>query len=510
MKKRTLSVLLILAMLFTAAAPGLAAVEWDPTHEVTLTLFADITWLAWDALDGICAQFMKENTGITINMVKATDSNQLSLMISSGELPDLICATTDNNAMYDLSDSDLCYSYNELIEAYCPDWEISPVEQALNSYYSTDGKFYMLMNNFNTIEELEQSPYKARNIDNFYIRGDLYEQLGSPEIHDTETFMEVLEAAKEQFPEVIPMVFQMRNYKAFSHLVGFDTGMPTDTDGNYVYQTSDPKFKEFWAVINECYRRGFITEENFSFTSDDQQLSLMSAGSAFMITNFFSGAKGFTNMVQQSVPDAYYMELPVMDNYKNTKSVTGWQGLFITRNCSDPETAIKLVRWVKQPEIMRAIQSGYEGIDYSYDENGILVMGDRYNESSANGTVATDYTPMHYILSSSSFISECESNYANASEYEREIYAEAWDKTNWSNVLGLCNPSASSDEGVIKISLDELVSEYFGICCLSKTEEEFEANYAKMLEEAEAIGVETLNAYLSETYKTLSEQLGTR
>ncbi len=510
MKKRLISLLVALLLVVSAAVPALAEVEWDPTKEVKLTMFADITWLAWDALDGICAQFMAENTGVTIELTKATDANQLALMIASGNLPDLICATVDNNAPYDLSDPDLCYSYNELIAQYQPDWIVPEVEQAINGYYSKDGQFYMLLNNFNTIEELKNSPYKALNFDQFYVRGDIYEAIGSPEIHDTDSFMSVLETVKNDYPDMIPMVFQMRNYKAFSTLVGFDTGMPVDTEGNFVYQTSDPLFKEYWRIINECYRKGYITAENFAFTTDDQQLELMANGSAFMITNFFSGAKSFSNMVQQSVPGASFIELPIMDNYARTKSVTGWQGVFITRKCSDPETAIKLIRWVKEPQIQRSIQSGFEGIDYYYDEAGILHMGERYIKSSNNGTVATDYTPMHYNLSSSSFISECESNYANASEYEREIYAEAWDAQSWSNVLGLVRPTSTSDEGIIKSSLDSLVSEYFAIVCMSETEEDFETNYAEMLAEADEIGVAQLNTFLTETYNSLCEQMGSK
>ena len=68
---------------------------------------------------------------------------------------------------------------------------------------------------------------------------------------------------------------------------------------------------------------------------------------------------------------------------------------------------------------------------------------------------------------------------------------------------------ADSEEGVIYSELSDLMIEYFPIVCMSQTDEEFEANFAEMMGEADAIGIATYNAWAAETYAALCEQFGT-
>jgi hypothetical protein len=64
--------------------------------------------------------------------------------------------------------------------------------------------------------------------------------------------------------------------------------------------------------------------------------------------------------------------------------------------------------------------------------------------------------------------------------------------------------------GIIKTELNNLMSEYFPIVCMSETDEEFDANYSDMMAQAKDIGIDQLNAFLTETYKTLCEQFGSK
>jgi putative aldouronate transport system substrate-binding protein len=514
MSKRFLSILMALTLVMALAAPMALAedrVTWPETpEEKTLTLFADCTWLPFDTLDGIVPQWIKEKTGISIDMTKATDSNQISLLIASGDLPDLIM--TDNQDIFrQLSDSNLCYSYTDLISQYVPNWQVPEVEQKMNAFYSQDGKYYLLKNYFNTIDEIMKAPTPGPNNDQFHVRGDIYEALGRPKATDEEGFMNLLATAKEKYPDMVPMVFQARNYAAFATIVGLDRNMPTDANGNYVHEMSDPKFRDFLRVINNCYRQGYIKEENFSFNTDEQQMQFVSDGSAFMITNFAQNdEKVFSALVQQSNPDAWFEQMPLMDNYKRTVSVTGWAGCFISKNCSDPEAAIKLIAWLKDGNNKIASQMGYEGTDWYIDDQGILQLGDRYKEAQAAGSVDRTYTYVSFLLSASDYLSESSINYTGGTDQAREIYKELRDRSNWSNVVGMCSPAATSDEGIIKSKLTDLMTEYFPIVCTSADDAAFDANFNKMMEEAKNIGIDQLNAYLTKTYADLCAQFGTK
>ena len=511
--KKFLTTLLAALMLLTLLAPSVLAegrVDWGEAPEAKkLTLFADCTWLPYDTLDGIIPQWITEETGITVELIKATDSNQIVMLVASGDLPDMIM--TDNANMFrELSNSDMCYSYNELIEQYVPNCEVPEVEQNMNAYYSEDGNYYMLKNYFNTIEEIEAAGGLAVNNNQFYIRTDIFEAMGETEYpSNTEELMALLGRVKEQYPDMIPMVFQHRNYGAFASLVGLDLGMPKDADGNPVHQMSAPQFKDYLSVINQMYRAGYILEENFSFNSDEQMIQYMSNGQGFMFSSFGLDDATYTGYVRNADPEASLDQLPLMDNYARTFSVSGWAGTFITKDCADPEAAIKLIAWLKDGDNKYGSWCGVKGADWDWDENGNFVALERYAEAKANGAVDPTYTGVGFLLSATDYICEGVVGYATYSERVRAILDDSCARADFSNVWGLVSPVADSEEGVIYSELSDLMIEYFPIVCMSQTDEEFEANFAEMMGEADAIGIATYNAWAAETYAALCEQFGT-
>ena len=60
----------------------------------TLDVFINMSWYPNDSFTGIIPDLIKEETGVDLNVTIATDSNQLGVMIGSGELPDLVFTDT--------------------------------------------------------------------------------------------------------------------------------------------------------------------------------------------------------------------------------------------------------------------------------------------------------------------------------------------------------------------------------------------------------------------------------
>ena len=180
--KKTVALLLCLLLGLTSALAMAEEPILDPNDPYTFDLFVDWTWLAYDTFEGgICQEYMLEETGITIDMTKATDAEQLNLMIASGELPDLVVCSASAKVTR-LSDPDLSYPLQELIDEYVPAWQVPEVEQNLNAYFSSDGNYYMLKNEFNTADEIKAATNIGTNFGQFHIRNDIYEALGSPAV----------------------------------------------------------------------------------------------------------------------------------------------------------------------------------------------------------------------------------------------------------------------------------------------------------------------------------------
>ncbi|WP_105616215.1 type 2 periplasmic-binding domain-containing protein [Vallitalea okinawensis] len=482
----------------------------DPNNPVKFTFFADCTWLPYDNLDGITGKEIERLTGVSFDFIKATDSEQLNLMLASGDLPDLIM-TGSSAKQSKLSRSDISYAYNELIAQYAPDWEIPEIEKNINSYYSEDDNFYMLRNEFNTIDQILTSETVGPNFGQMHMREDIYKALGSPSMNNKEEFYEVLSQVKEKYPDMVPMVFNPRELGSIAQLVGIDYGMPTDENGNYSHVMSDPKYYDFMLTFNELYKNGYLLKENFTYENDDQIFQYASNGNAFIITHYAGNDdQTFTGMVKSVDENASFVQVPLMEDWNYTLGVSGWSGLFITQECQDPETAIKFMRWAKEPVNQITTMMGVQGEDWELLDDGGFAPLPKFTEALESGNKDALYTPVSFLVAATDYIRESNNFYANATPATKEIYKDATQRANWSNVVYLCYPKSGSDERIIMNDLSDLESEYLSLLGTAETQEEFDKVYNEMITIAEEIGLAQLNEYLSTTYQSLSEELGTK
>ena len=512
---KTLAILLALAVLLPLAALAADAPNpLDPSDPYTFTMFADWTWLEYDTYEGgIIQDWMREQTGITIDLTRTSDSEQLNLMIAggAGDLPDLI-ACSSRSKVSRLSDSDFCWPIQELIDAYIPEWEIPEVEQKLNAYFSNDGQYYMLKNEFNTSEELENARNIAPNFETFHMRQDIYEALGSPALRNKDDFFALLAMVKEQYPDMTPLVINPRGYQgAIASLVGFDAYMPTDAEGNFVFLFSAPGYRDMMLALNELYRAGYMTAENIAYTSDEQTLQALYAGRAFMVTHYNGNdEQTFQAKIRSAVPEARMEQVPLLEGWNLTIPVSGWASMFITKNCSDPERAIKMLYWAKQYENSISLGNGVKGIDWDFDESGSIIALDRRLQSYEDGTTTELYRQMAFPMSADDFIVVNNGYYATATPQTRAIFDEAVKRANWSNALELSYPLSGTEISYQYDDLSYMESEYFGRLCTAASEEEFGAVFAELMAEAEKAGLKEVSAYMTQAYKDVCELLGSK
>lgn len=508
--KRLLTLVLLAALLVSPVASlAQAPSPLSPDRPVKFDMFVDWTWMDFDSFEGgICQDWMRSQTGITLNMTKASDAEQLNLLIASGDLPDLI-ACSNPNKVKKLSDSDLCYPLQELIDKYVPDWKIPEVEKKLNAYFSQDGNFYMLKNEFSTAEEIKSAKNLGMNFGQFHMREDIYKALGSPKLENKDDFMALLAMVKEKYPSMQPIVFNPREYTAFGELVGYDAGRSLNDKGELIMSLSDPKYRDMLEVMNECYRMGYISEENFAYNDEDQAFQNFYAGNVFMVS-YFAGndEQKFTAKVQAVIPEAKIVQVPLLEKWTNTSTVSGWSCLFITKKCSDPETAIKMLYWAKQKDNSISLTYGVKGTDWDYDADGNVIMLERRQKAQEAGTAALDYREMGFPLSADNYVTIYSLYYATATPETRKIFDEAVKRSTISNATSLSYPKAGTD---LRVKYDELLKiaeEHFPRICMAKDAAEFNAQYDEMLKIANENGLNEVNEYMTKTYAEVKAMLG--
>ena len=271
------------------AAPVALAEGAEP---VTLTVWLNHTWYPTDKFEGIIPDVIKEKTGVTLEPTRAVDESQLGLMIASGEMPDLIFTDKELSR---LSSADLCYSYSELIEKYCPEWTPSKTAIVNASSYSTDGDYYFLFSHGFTTEEWQKAAGGVPSTGSLVYRADIAQKLGFDATQFTT--MEELDALYAAVHAAYPEL-EMLTYGSVTGLGYFlsQYGMTTLTDwveaadGTYQHMIDSANYEQMMRKLNGYFRLGYINPDSFAYdeaTSD----GMMYTGKSFSYLNATQGLR---------------------------------------------------------------------------------------------------------------------------------------------------------------------------------------------------------------------------
>ena len=213
--KSMLSALLASTMLFSAAplamaesAPAEDENKWmigDPDNPITLTVFINFTWYSTESFTGIIPEEITRRTGIKLEPIRAVDNNQLGVMIASGELPDLVFTS---KLLDTLSDPSVSYAYNELIDEYNVDWDVDNSRIVNAKAFSADDNYYFLHSHAATNDDWKNTT-SVPMVATMVYRHDMYEELGSPKVENTDDLENLLTMVKEKWPDVTPLVFSV-------------------------------------------------------------------------------------------------------------------------------------------------------------------------------------------------------------------------------------------------------------------------------------------------------------
>ncbi len=465
---------------------------------VTIDLFVAENWFTCKDWSGAVCDAITEATGVKFNVTIATDYNQLPVLVASGDAPEMVFSSVDYNLM---SNSEVSYDWGSLIEQYCPDWEIPEETKAL--YTMSDGKFYTLLNSYSTEEEWSNDPIAApATMAGLAVNDDIMKELGNPEINTLDDLDAVFAQVKEKYPDVVPLVMNsvwMSMYFAEEMGVNREASFYVADNGDVKYWINQPGQLDFYKKMNEWYRKGYIMAENYAFNNEDEPLQYAINGRCFAYAYTSRAADTINDRIQANGGTLHYSALinHLTDHPVFTYTWTGWAGTYITKNCKNPEAAIKVMQFLHSDEGQKLSSWGIEGEDYTLSEDGAypVFISSR-----------TDYDAMakrglpNWGLMGGSGVIECLANYTEDSEFAKTIKAQK-PYVYYNSYLGLIKPESGTEEYDIKINIDEMVKNETAKIFLADSEEECETAYNSMLNTAADMGLEKLEAYATQVYQ---------
>lgn len=485
------------------------------TEPITLTFFDKNTS---DAFDNPVAKKITEKTGINIEIQQPTGNpeEKLSLMLTSGDLPDVVLMDRRSDTVKKYIAAGALVQLNDLIDKFGPDITKMYGDVLTKSRY-TDGKNYYLNNWYG----IDPDPDRGINM-----RMDLLEELGYGEkaakgdYFTQDEFIKILTDFKEKYstagkpaiPFTINGEYMETVMSTFRGMYGMKTYYE---DGDKILlSVRDPHYLEMVKFINQLYLKGLLDKE-WAVNKEDIFKQKLSSGQVLASNGGLpSDVNGiFLEDEGKDTNKQFYMfkvVAPGIDPSKTTfspRSSLGWDAIGITVKNKHPEETIKLFNYLASEEGQYLLMWGVEGVHWDmvngkHTPKPEIIPGfkDNWAEYSKSTGIrkwswfikngyGSDGTPYDLVT---------KYDVDKITQHARISMANStWDTAPYDNI----GPAGGTQEALIEQKLKDIMDSGFSKMVYAKSSAEVDAEYQKMLGELAANKANVVEDLYTKNYK---------
>lgn len=358
----------------SASGPNAEEAAWKlDTSPVDLSWFVGASWYAHKWGESLNSKYITEKTGVNVKLeVPAGDANeQLTLMMTSGQLPDLISMGSWETAVKKLWEGDHVYALNELAEQYDPYFFKVAGDGTLKWYKQENGNTYGIPNDSYSPNLMHETGMTAAN-QTFLVRKDLYEEMGSPDLSTPEGFLGALQLVKDKYSEykgqkISPFFAQGNVPYGMTEYLQNLLAVPHELEGKVYDRVTNPDYVAWLKTFRAAYERKLINAD-FLVDSDQQVEEKTNNARYFMMIREWNGMAAVNPMLAASAnPDSYYIAVDGPQNAAGDSAklfpgnMDGWMVTMISKSTKNPERAIRFLTYMASEEGQRDLFLGKEG-----------------------------------------------------------------------------------------------------------------------------------------------------
>lgn len=393
--KALVAVLLMMVVLFSACAPtvqqpteGKTTTEGNddkepgsvakPEEKPTLKWLISSSFYDLDADAGY--ETMQEVSGYDIEFEALSGTEQLMLIVSSGEPYDYIFLSKSNYnmmmsnaALVDITDL-LDEHGKNITEAITTLWPATTV----------DGRIYGIPSTVAQPNSLAKS---------IVARGDLMEKAGIETPTTISGFYDALVALKKAYPDMIPLTTDAASGYYSANLGGAFgiTGGWQEVDSKIIPEIKHPNMKEYLGYMAKLYSEGLLDAEMPALKKNDMAAKWTS-GKAVMMVTTWNGIETSIGAMRELVPDMKTGVMPIMageDGTRIAEMKTGFNAVAgIPISSEHPVDTIKAINEVIEMENFTKVALGEKGVHYDLDANGnYSLIQPAFNNERVNSNV---------------------------------------------------------------------------------------------------------------------------
>lgn len=496
--------------------PEAGEASWDnlgwknDTSPITFSCYLDFDWYAVDTWgNDEVSQEITRRTGVSLDVTKGSDLNQLGVLLASGDLPDIIFMDTN---VQRFEDADISAPWDELIAQYCP--ELMPLLDKTEIINNTreDGHFYTLKTHYKSQRDWDNPLCLPSPGDpGLFFRGDVLDAIGNPQIKSIEELKAVFTTVKEKSSELgIDIVYTPHPSWPNAVEEFFSIGRGPFEDGDMIRNfRSNPAWKDYFLFMNELYREGLLYKEYLSARPEDF-FQLVRSGKTFAAT-YNSGVAGETNKIyeEQGIDGYWVSNLEALTvngetRFALTNSATGWASCFISADSDKHDRLINYMAFLKSPEGDHLTQWGIEDKHYTLNEDG-LVVSTEYRNSKTPQELGIG--PWYFQASGLTEAIVGSSAIANPDPKQVEYAKPSIDLLQFRKpyytlkpVLAFARSLGDSDEFMIEVKIADEWNKRVADIILADSAESAAALYDEMMSYLKTSGMDQLEQAITENY----------
>jgi putative aldouronate transport system substrate-binding protein len=487
---------------------------------ITLTWFDSNT--KGEPFTDAIAQEITKKTGISISIQQPTGNptEKLSLMLASGDYPDVVVMSRGDASLDKYITSGAFIALDELIEKSGPDIKEMYGDTLIKTRYK-DGKNYYLANWYG----LDSDP-----VFGMLMRKNLVADL-APDKADgstpltTDEFEALLKNFKEKNKtidgkETVPMTMNGENMGAnlgtFKGMWGLRTYY--DNNGTLQYDVKDPKYREMLLYVNSLYREGLI-EKEFAISKTQTWIQKLATGAVFSTPGAYWDPGNANGTLKKDGGDdnqffPYKVVAPGTETSQTTfgpRSSLGWDAIAITKNNKHPEGTIKLFNYLASDEGQHLLLWGKEGEQYTMvdgkrqpDPAFLQSFKDNWDDAVKKSGVRK------WLWFVKNGLDANEQPYDMAVKYQRSEIDEmaikslgdsVWDTAEFDNL----GPDGGTPEALTAQKVKDIMDQSITRVIIAPSEAEANSTFDKMLADMKKAGDEKVEEIFNQKYSERME-----
>ena len=391
------------------AAQTTAAAAAEP---VVLNFFSE-EFPGYPLIDDTCVlKQVTEKTGVKIHWIPGPAQNledKINLIMSSGDLPDLMCISIKQLNNYALKGA--FYDLGSLADKYAPNLKKYMTPKAIMSVLCGDKKYY----------GIPQQMDRQQNRIAWLVRKDWMGKLNITKDPDNlDEYAEMLRAFKDTDfdgngkKDTIPLCTRSGGLnlvtKLFAPTFGLTPidldvgGMTVGKDGKMFFNSTSENLKQMLTWLNMLYKEGLLDQEYPTRSTQDWE-QLTSANMVAASLDFGSRGDSVTAALVKTDPDAEFGAIqPCVGPFgdRGVVDYNQYEGLCsigVTKSCKNVEAAMKFLDYWFSDEGSEITTIGVKGVTYTDIVDGKAQFIDEIKSDPTNISVQAKYGILPQMMS---------------------------------------------------------------------------------------------------------------